>query len=43
MRKLLLANAAVLAVPFAAPAIAGDLPMKSEVPYAAPQFSWTPP
>jgi outer membrane immunogenic protein len=41
MRKFHFAHAAVLAVSFAAPAIAGDLPMKSEVSYAAPQFSWT--
>jgi outer membrane immunogenic protein len=41
MRKFLFVHAAMLAVSFAAPAIAGDLPMKSEVPYAAPQFSWT--
>jgi outer membrane immunogenic protein len=41
MRKLLFAQAASLAVTLAGPAIAADLPMKSEVPYVAPRFSWT--
>jgi outer membrane immunogenic protein len=41
MRKLLFAHAAMLAVTMAGPAIAADLPMKSEVPYVAPRFSWT--
>jgi outer membrane immunogenic protein len=41
MRKLLFVHAAALAVALAAPAIAADLPMKSEVPYVAPPFSWT--
>jgi len=41
MRKLLFAHAAALAVTLAGPAIAADLPMKSEVPYVAPPFSWT--
>jgi opacity protein-like surface antigen len=41
MRKLLFAQTAALAVTLAAPAIAADLPMKSEVPYVAPRFSWT--
>jgi outer membrane immunogenic protein len=41
MRKLLFAHAAALAVTLATPAIAADLPMKSEVPYVAPRFSWT--
>ena len=41
MRKLLFAHAAVLAVTLSAPAIAADVPMKPEAPYAAPQFSWT--
>jgi outer membrane immunogenic protein len=41
MRKLLFVHAAALAVTLAAPAIAADLPMKSEVPYVAPRFSWT--
>ncbi|HLX17265.1 MAG TPA: outer membrane beta-barrel protein [Bradyrhizobium sp.] len=41
MRKLLFAHAAALAVTLAGPAIAADLPMKSEAPYVAPRFSWT--
>jgi outer membrane immunogenic protein len=41
MRKFVFAHAAVLAVTFAAPAIAADLPITSEVPYVAPRFSWT--
>jgi outer membrane immunogenic protein len=41
MRNLLFARAAALAVTLAGPAIAADLPMKSEVPYVAPRFSWT--
>ena len=41
MRKILFAQAAVLAVTLAGPAIAADLPLKSEVPYVAPRFSWT--
>src|ERR1700692_4926396 len=41
MRKLLLAQAAALAVTLAGPAVAADLPLKSEVPYVAPRFSWT--
>jgi outer membrane immunogenic protein len=41
MRKLLFAHAAVLAVTLAGPAIAADLPMKSEVPYVPPRFTWT--
>src|SRR5271156_601461 len=41
MRKLLFVHAAALAVTLAAPAIAADLPMKSEVPHVAPPFSWT--
>ncbi len=41
MRKLLFAHAAALAVTLAGPAIAADLPMKSEAPYVAPPFSWT--
>ena len=41
MRKLFFAHAAVLAVTLTAPAIAADVAMKSEVPYAAPRFSWT--
>jgi outer membrane immunogenic protein len=41
MRKLLSVHAAALAVTLAGPAIAADLPMKSEVPYVAPRFSWT--
>jgi opacity protein-like surface antigen len=41
MRKLVFVHAAALAVSLAAPAIAADLPMKSEVPYVAPPFSWT--
>jgi len=41
MRNLLFAQAAVLAVTLAGPAIAADLPLKSEVPYVAPRFSWT--
>jgi opacity protein-like surface antigen len=41
MRKLLFAHATALAVTLAGPAIAADLPLKSEVPYVAPRFSWT--
>jgi outer membrane immunogenic protein len=41
MRKILFAQAAVLAVTLTGPADAADLPMKSEVPYVAPRFSWT--
>ncbi len=41
MRKILFAQAAVLAVTLAGPAVAADLPLKSEVPYVAPRFSWT--
>lgn len=41
MRKILFAQAAVLAVTLTGPAIAADLPMKSEAPYVAPRFSWT--
>jgi opacity protein-like surface antigen len=41
MRKTLFAQAAALAVTLAGPAIAADLPMKSEAPYVAPRFSWT--
>src|ERR1700681_3049453 len=41
MRKILFAQAAVLAVTLAGPATAADLPMKSEAPYVAPRFSWT--
>ena len=41
MRKLLSAHAAVLAVTLAGPAMAADLPMKSDVPYVTPRFSWT--
>jgi len=33
--------AAALAVTLAAPAIAADLPMKSEAPYVEPRFAWT--
>src|ERR1700694_4828624 len=41
MRKLLFAHGAMLAVTLAGPAIAADLPLKSDEPYAAPRFSWT--
>jgi opacity protein-like surface antigen len=41
MRKLPFAHAAVLALTLAGPAIAADLPVKSEVPYVPPRFSWT--
>ena len=41
MRKFHFAHAAVLAMFFAAPAVAADVAMKSEVPYAAPRFTWT--
>jgi opacity protein-like surface antigen len=41
MRKILFAHAGVLAATLAGPAIAADLPMKSEVPYVAPRFTWT--
>jgi outer membrane immunogenic protein len=41
MRKLLFAQAAALAVTLAGPAFAADLPLKSEVPYVPPRFTWT--
>ena len=41
MRKILFAQAAVLAVTLAGPAFAADLPLKSAVPYVPPRFSWT--
>jgi outer membrane immunogenic protein len=40
MRKLLFAQAAMLAVTLAGPAVAADLPLKSEAPYVA-GFTWT--
>jgi outer membrane immunogenic protein len=40
MRKLLFAQAALLAVTLAGPANAADLPLKSEAPFVA-RFSWT--
>jgi outer membrane immunogenic protein len=40
MRKLFFAHAAVLAVTFAAPAFAADVPMNSEAPFV-PRFTWT--
>ena len=40
MRKILFAQAAALAVILASPAVAADLPLKSEVPYV-PRVSWT--
>ena len=40
MRKLLFAQAAALAVTLAGPAVAADLPLKSEAPYV-PRFTWT--
>src|ERR1700676_218610 len=41
MRKIIFAQGAVIAVTLAGPAVAADLPLKSEVPYVAPRFSWT--
>src|ERR1700732_5524611 len=41
IRNLPFAHAAVRARPLAGPAIAADLPVKSEVPYVPPRFSWT--
>jgi outer membrane immunogenic protein len=41
MRKFSYASAAALAVTLAGPALAADLPMKSQVPYVEPRFSWT--
>jgi opacity protein-like surface antigen len=41
MRKFSFASAAALAVTLAGPALAADLPMKSQVPYVEPRFSWT--
>ena len=41
MRKFSFASAAALAVTLAGPALAADLPMKSEAPYVEPRFSWT--
>jgi outer membrane immunogenic protein len=40
MRELLLANAAALAMTVAGPALAADMPLKAETPFAA-RFSWT--
>lgn len=40
MRKLLLANAAALAMAVAGPVLAADMPLKAETPFAA-RFSWT--
>jgi outer membrane immunogenic protein len=40
MRKTFFAQAAALAVTIAGPALAADLPLKSEVP-VVPRFSWT--
>jgi outer membrane immunogenic protein len=40
MRKLLLANAVALAMTVAGPALAADMPLKAETPFAA-RFSWT--
>ena len=40
MRKILFAQAAALAVTLAGPAVAADLPLKSEAPYV-PRFTWT--
>jgi opacity protein-like surface antigen len=40
MRKLLLANAAALAMVVAGPVLAADMPLKAETPFAA-RFSWT--
>ena len=41
MRKFSFASAAALAVILAGPALAADLPMKSEAPYVEPRFTWT--
>jgi len=41
MRKFSFASAAALAVTLAGPALAADLPMKSQTPYVEPRFSWT--
>lgn len=40
MRKPLLANLAVFAVTLAGPAVAADMPLKAETPFAA-RFNWT--
>jgi outer membrane immunogenic protein len=40
MRKLLFANAAVLAVIVAGPAVAADMPLEAATPFAA-RFNWT--
>jgi opacity protein-like surface antigen len=40
MRKILFAQAAALAVTLVGPAMAADLPLKSEVPFVA-RFAWT--
>ena len=40
MRQRLLANLAVLAVTLAGPAVAADMPLKAETPFAA-RFNWT--
>ena len=40
MRKLLFAQAAMLAATLAGPAIAADLPLNSEAPFV-PRFTWT--
>ncbi|MGA9090246.1 MAG: porin family protein, partial [Bradyrhizobium sp.] len=40
MKKLLFAQAAILAVTLAGPATAADLPLKSEAPFVQ-RFTWT--
>ena len=40
MRKLLFAQAAALAMTLAGPALAADMPLKSETPFVA-RFTWT--
>jgi outer membrane immunogenic protein len=41
MKKIRFIHVAALAVTLTGPALAADLPMKSEAPYVEPRFSWT--
>jgi opacity protein-like surface antigen len=41
MKKIRFIHVAALAGTLTGPALAADLPMKSEVPYVEPRFSWT--
>jgi outer membrane immunogenic protein len=41
MKKIRFIHVAAIAVTLTGPALAADLPMKSEAPYVEPRFSWT--